>query len=97
MSAVDLAPEPETVAEPTVEGEPQEAPSVFSVINRHIVGRVDVSPPFPDGSRVVVLQSANGATLVEANLSLPICEFLSQKLVEVEVIAEGDEDAAPAD
>lgn len=73
---------------------PQEVPSVFSVVTRYLVGGVDVSPPADDGSRVVRLHSASGQAVVEGNLSPQLCEFLSGKLVEVEVIAEDDEEAA---
>ncbi len=77
-----------------VEGEegPQEVPSVFSVTNRYVVGRVDVSPPGEDGSRVVRMFSGNGGTVIEVNLSPQLCEFVSDKLVEVEVITQGDDE-----
>lgn len=81
---------------------PQEVPSVFSVTNRHLVGRLEVSPPSEeDGSRIVRLHSANGSAIIEANLSPQLCEFLSGKLIEVEVIEEADaevvEDAPPSE
>lgn len=69
---------------------PQEAPSVFSITNRYLVGAADVSAPAEDGSRVIRLQSANGAAVIECNLSTQLCEFVSAKLVEVEVIEEAD-------
>jgi hypothetical protein len=95
MAVAELTPaaEPETPVEAPEEDAPQEAPSVFSVVNRHIVGRVDVTPPIADGSRVVRLYSANAGTIIEANLSQELSTFLSGKLVEVEVIEEGAEDA----
>lgn len=71
---------------------PQEVPSVFSVITRYLVGGVEVSPPSEDGSRVVRLHSASGQAMVEGNLSPQLCEFLSGKLVEVEVITQDEED-----
>lgn len=77
---------------------PQEVPSVFSVVTRYLVGGVEVSPPAEDGSRVVRLHSASGQAVVEGNLSPQLCQFLSGKLVEVEVITqddEEDEDAGP--
>lgn len=74
---------------------PQEVPSVFSVVTRYIVGGVEVSLPAEDGSRVVRLHSASGQAIVEGNLSPQLCEFLSGKLVEVEVITQEDEDAGP--
>jgi hypothetical protein len=67
---------------------PQEIPSVFSVTTRYLVGRVDVTPSAEDGSRIIRLMSGNGATVVEANLSPSLCEFIGTKLTEVEVIAE---------
>lgn len=70
---------------------PQEVPSVFSVVNRYIVGAVEVSPPVEDGSRVIRLQSANGAAVIEANLSPQLSTFLADKLNAVEIIAEDDE------
>lgn len=60
----------------------QEAPSVFSVVNRYIVGRVDVAPPADDGSRIVRLFSGDGATVIEAALSPELCEFVAAKLAE---------------
>ena len=83
------APAPDAVSE---EGS-QEVPSVFSVVTRYLVGGVEVSPPQEDGSRVVRLHSASGQAVVEGNLSPQLCEFLSGKLVEVEVITQEDEDA----
>jgi hypothetical protein len=82
--------EPDEVVEPEAVEEPQEVPSVFSVTNRYLVGRVEVSPPAEDGSRVVRLHSGNGAAIIEANLSPQLCEFVSGKLVEVEVIEEAE-------
>lgn len=76
---------------------PQEVPSVFSVVNRYLVGGVEVSPPAEDGSRVVRLHSASGQAVVEANLSPQLCEFLSGKLVAVEVITQDDAEEAPED
>lgn len=93
MAVAELSPT-EAAPEADEQTGEQEAPSVFSVVNRHIVGRCDVSPPFEDGSRVLRLYSANGGTIIEANLSQQVCEFVSNKLVEVEIIAEGDEDAS---
>lgn len=86
----------EAPAEEIVGGEieepegPQEVPSVFSVTNRYLVGRVEVSPPADDGSRVMRLHSASGGAIIEANLAPQLCEFISSKLVEVEVIEEVD-------
>lgn len=99
MAVAELSPEAveETAAlEPEAGSGPEETPSVFSVVNRHIVGRADVSPAFEDGSRTLRLYSANGQTIIEANLSKPLCDFLSGKLVEVEVIEEDDADADAA-
>lgn len=81
---------------------PQEVPSVFSVVNRYLVGGAEVSPPADDGSRVLRLHSASGQAVIEANLSPQLCTFLSGKLVAVEVIAEdedakGDEDAGSSE
>lgn len=73
-----------------------EVPSVFSVINRYLVGAADVSPPAEDGSRILRLYSASGNAIVEANLAPPLCEFISGKLVEVEVITQDDEEAEDA-
>lgn len=85
----------EVLVEESTEPEaPQEVPSVFSVVNRYLVGGVEVSPPAEDGSRTVRLQSASGQALIEANLSPQLCAFLSEKLVAVEVIPQGEE-AAP--
>lgn len=93
--------EPPTAEE--VDGEvqeqegPQEVPSIFSVTNRHIVGRVEVTPPAEDGSRILRLFSANGGTVIEANLSPELSEFVSNKLVEVEVIEEVDAEVVEDD
>lgn len=87
------APDEAVEAESTEEDAPQEVPSVFSVVNRYLVGGVEVSPPIEDGSRVVRLHSASGQALIEANLSPQLCEFLAGKLVAVEVITQEDEDA----
>lgn len=84
--------EGEVVEEPVEEPvEEQEVPSVFSVTNRYLVGRAEVTPPAEDGSRVVRLFSASGGAVIEANLAPQLCEFVSAKLVEVEVIAEDAE------
>ena len=85
--------DPEVVAEGGEQG-PPEIPSVFSVVDRHIIGRVEVSPPAEDGSRVVRLYSANGASIIEANLAPPLCEFVSSELIKVEII---EEDAVEAE
>lgn len=77
------------------DGEPQEIPSVFSITNRHLVGRAEVSPAAKDGSRVIRLFSGNGGTIIEANLSPQISQFVGLKLLEVEVIAAEDEEEAP--
>lgn len=90
---VDLAPVPEEAEEQ--EG-PQEVPSVFSITNRYLVGRMDISPPAEDGSRVMRLYSGNGGAIIEANLSPELCAFAALKLVEVEVIEEGDEEKEEA-
>lgn len=87
----------EVVDEATEPQETPEVPSVFSVTNRYIIGRVDVTPPAEDGSRVVRLYSGNAGAVIEANLSPQLCEFVSGKLVEVEVIAEDDEDAGSSE
>lgn len=71
---------------------PQEVPSVFSVINRYLIGAADVSDPAEDGSRVLRLYSANGQAVVEAALAPQLCEFLSGKLVEVKIIEQDDEE-----
>lgn len=60
----------------------QEAPSVFSVVNRYIVGQVDVAPPAEDGSRIIRLFSGDGGTIIETNLSAQLCEFVAAKLAE---------------
>lgn len=86
------APDEALEAEGTEEDAPQEVPSVFSVVTRYLVGGVEVSPPAEDGSRVVRLHSASGQAVVEGNLSPQLCEFLSGKLVEVEVITQDDEE-----
>lgn len=65
-------------------GMEQEAPSVFSVMNRYLVGRADVTPPADDGSRVMRLFSGDGGTTIEATLSSELCDFVAAKLVEVE-------------
>lgn len=81
-------------ASPEEAAAPEEVPSVFSVTQRHLVGAADVSPPAEDGRRILRLFSANGSTVIEANLAPPLCEFVSNKLVTVEVI---EEDAEVAD
>lgn len=75
---------------------PAEVPSVFSVINRYLVGGAEVSPPAEDGSRVLRLHSASGGAIIEANLSPELCGFVSNKLVAVEIIEEADEEAPDA-
>lgn len=83
----------EVVEETEGEEKPREVPSVFSVVNRYLIGAVDVSPPNEeDDSRIVRLHSAQGGAVIEANLSPELCVFLSGKLVEVEVIAEAEDD-----
>lgn len=77
--------------------QPAEVPSVFSVTNRHLVGAADVSLPAEDGSRVLRLFSANGSTVIEANLAPELCTFVSGKLIEVEVIAETDAEVVEND
>jgi len=84
--------EPPEAGEQTTDLE--EAPSVFSVINRYLVGAADVTDPAEDGSRMLRLYSASGQAVVEVALSPQLCEFISQKLVEVKIIEQGDEDAA---
>lgn len=79
----------EAAAEEQTEG--QEIPSVFSVINRHLVGAADVSDPAPDGSRMLRLYSANGQSVIEAALAPQLCEFLAGKLMAVRVITEDEE------
>lgn len=61
---------------------PQEVPSVMSVTNRYLVGRADVTPPDEDGSRIVRLFSGDGGTIIEANFSPQLCEFVAAKLTE---------------
>lgn len=73
--------------------EAPEVPSVMSVVNRYLIGGADVSPPQEDGSRALVLQSTNGQAVIEASLSPQLCEYLSGKLVEIEVIEQGDDNA----
>jgi hypothetical protein len=94
MSAVELDPTPEQEVGGEEQG-PQEVPSIFSVTTRFVVGRVDVSPPAADGSRVVRMFSGNGSTVIEANFSPEICEFVADKLVEVEVITQDDAEEVP--
>lgn len=60
--------------------EEQEAPSVFSVVSRYVVGRVDVAPPGEDGSRTLRLYAAGDGTVVEAALSPDLCDFIAAKL-----------------
>ena len=79
----------------------QEVPSVFSVTNRYLVGRLEVLPPAEDGSRVMRLYSGNGGAIIEANLSPQLCAFAAAKLEEVEIIEEETdvevvEDAGPS-
>lgn len=83
----------EVVSEETVPEEQQEVPSVFSITNRHLVGRLAVTPPAEDGSRTMQLFSANGGTIVELNLSAQLCQFAALKLIEVEVIPEDGAEA----
>lgn len=71
----------------------EEAPSVFSVINRYLIGAVDVSDPAEDGSRMLRLYSASGQAIVETAMSSQLCEHIATKLAEVKVIEQGDEDA----
>jgi hypothetical protein len=88
-----LDPPEETVAEGEVVEEPtgqEEVPSVFSVTNRYLVGRAEVTPPAEDGSRVLRLFSASGGAVIEANLAPQLCDFVATKLVEVEVIEEAE-------
>lgn len=87
--AAKLDPQAVLLDKPTEEE--QEAPSVFSVVNRYIIGRAEVSAPAEDGSRVVRLISANGGTIIEANLAPQLCGFVSAKLVEIpEEVEDGD-------
>jgi hypothetical protein len=60
----------------------QEAPSVFSVVNRHVVGRVDLASPAEDGSRTLRLYAASGETVIESALSPELCAFIAAKLAE---------------
>src|SRR5512146_1849441 len=87
--AAKLDPQAVLLDKPTEEE--QEAPSVFSVVNRYIVGRAEVSPPAGDGSRVVRLISVNGGTIIEANLAPQLCDFVSAKLVEIPSAEEGED------
>lgn len=83
----------DVVGEENIEEGPQEVPSVMSVTNRYLIGRMDVSPPDPeDGSRIMRLFSGNGGTIIEANLSPQLCIFAAEKLTEIEVIAEDGEE-----
>lgn len=86
-------PETDEAVAAEVDEQPEEVPSVFSVTTRHMIGAADVSPVAEDGSRVLRLFSGNGAVVIEANLAPRLCDFLGEKFTEVEVIAEGDEDA----
>jgi hypothetical protein len=70
--------------------EEQEAPSVFSVVNRYIVGRAEVSPPAEDGSRIIRLFSGDDGTIIEAALSPELCAFIAVKLGKVEGAENGD-------
>lgn len=88
--------QPEEVVETDEQPVEEEVPSVFSVTNRYLVGRVEVTPPAEDGSRLLRLHSASGAAVIEANLAPQLCEFVSEKLIEVEVITE-DEASEDAD
>lgn len=97
---VDLSELPPEVAERVAQAEQEaqqggEVPSVMSVTSRYLVGRVDVTPPADDGSRVLRLFSGNGGTIIEANLSPQLCEFAAAKLTEVEVIAAADAEEEP--
>lgn len=99
---VDLGPDVSTEAAAELDDAnevagPEEVPSIFSCTNRYLVGRVDVSPPAADGSRVLRLYSRNAGTVVEANLSPQLCEFVSGRLVEVEVIEEVDAEVVEDD
>ena len=60
----------------------EETPSVFSVVNRYVVGRVDVAPPAEDGSRTLRLYAASGGTVIEAALSRELWAFIAGKLGE---------------
>lgn len=88
--------QPEEVVETDEQPVEEEVPSVFSVTNRYLVGRVEATPPAEDGSRLLRLHSASGAAVIEANLAPQLCEFVSEKLIEVEVITE-DEASEDAD
>lgn len=83
-AAEDAPPAPEDVAL---------VPSVMSVVTNYMIGGAEVSPPAPDGSRMVKLQAAGGVSMVECALSKELCEFLADKLVSVDIIEQGDEDA----
>lgn len=73
--------------------ERNEAPSVFSVVHRYLVGRAEVSDPLEDGSRTLRLYSPTASTIVEVVLSGELSDFLSGKLAE-QVIEEDEEDEA---
>lgn len=89
---------PGTEVEAAAETEPQEVPSVVAVTNRYLVGSVDVGDPSEDGSRLLRLHSASGATVIEANLSPQVWDFLRVKSSEVKIVTQDEvEDAdAPA-
>lgn len=74
------------------DGEPQ-VPSILAVINNHIIGGASVSLPAEDGSRLLKLISVNGTTTIEASLSAELVTYLSDALVAVQIIEQGDEDA----
>lgn len=76
---------------------PQEVPSVMAVTTRYIVGKLAVTQPAEDGSRVLRLVSGNEQTVVEVNLSPQLCTFAALKLMEIEVITEDDEKEESAD
>lgn len=71
----------------------QQVPSVFSLVQRYMIGGAEVTPPAADGSRIVRLHAGSGQSMIEAALSSELCDFLAEKLVEVKIIEQGDEDA----
>lgn len=94
MEGAILDPEPadgEIVPEGDAAEAVPEVPSVFSVTNRHLIAGAAVTEPMEDGSRIVKLVSANGGTVLELNLAQTLCEYLSEKLVAIEVIEQEDE------
>lgn len=100
--AVDLAPDeqqPQEELPPEVQAaidaaENGEAPSIMAVANRYLIGRLGVSEPAPDGSRVLRLFSGNGATSIELNMSAELCAAAAEGLTAVEVITQEDEEEA---